>query len=194
MSRMFIYFISLMLILGVTSNKGLLFGEDNTRLHFTPQDFLDLMVGFNNGLQIFTNLQDFKACNANDNAIIQVVEDIIQIIKDIDFHSASWADIWGVITKIGEKVAVIVNKVLEVKDSCLRVAEQDFPQIGREMKNYFTADDFLKNLGIHSFTELNTIKNKIVATVRAFQANQWGNAGQLLGDVIHFAVFFDFKP
>jgi hypothetical protein len=172
------------------SNKLTFLGHEQrpTHLNMSPQDVLDFTRNFKDGLKLFSNLPDSPACNANDEAIVAATQDIIDLFAQI--HTLPWSVI---AQRLSVRSLDLITSIWEVRLPCLDLITKDYPEELNAMKGYFTNPDFLKKFGIHTGTEINTIKDKGATVYESFKALDYKKAGFTLGDFINFTVFFDYK-
>lgn len=149
----------------------------------------EFVAGFYSGLRLFDALPHQQDCvnNVTDPMIVQKVLEVVNQLKGINLHS----DFIAVFRQVAEDVAMLFSKFEETKIACVAF-EGDFKVVFDQLKTYITSAEYLQKVGQHAMLNIGGFTERGQQAAEAIKAQNYSEAGRLFGDIINFALFWNF--
>ncbi len=152
-----------------------------------PEDALAFVTGFNNGLSFFLDLAHQAECQPDDPQIIQDVIGIYDIIK-----SASLSDFSKIIPEILAKGVDAYQRISKISSGCKLYADE-IQKVVDALTTHVKESGYYASLTLHTLSNVGSFSKKAQNGISAFKANNFNQSGFAFGDLIKFALFWNFK-
>jgi hypothetical protein len=147
------------------------------------KEALELARGFIKGIAIFNNIPSSEQCVEGNEAIIDDLTDIIEILKDK-------SDYVKLVEQLVTKLVGIFFKLDGVVESCRDLAKQ-VKDVIHGVERHVANPKYLVQLPIHLYKERKAIKNKAHDAKSKYENKQFGPAGEGFGDLVHFIFLWN---
>ncbi len=166
--------------------------DNNLNLKTPPNagDILQFALGFVEGFDLLSNLPKEHDClnKIVDPSIPQDVLQIYELLKSLNLHSdfiamiksISWYGI-DIYTKLSDAISPCKDWALELKET------------GTKILSVFTTDKYLEKLGLHILLYIGEYRDKATKGYNSLIAGDYKTSGQAFGDLVKFALFWDYK-
>jgi hypothetical protein len=151
-----------------------------------PKNAVDFAHGLNRGLTYFYNLPHAGDCKLEDQQISQDVVDIINLIETFKPPYIK-NNVQQLITKVNDIIQRIGNEI----SSCEPVAKEALNVLS-ELEAHVKATS-MRALTFHTVNNYPQISSKFQKGKQAFENNLFNDSGFALGDLIKFALFWNYK-
>jgi hypothetical protein len=162
----------------------------NGAVEVVAKDVEDLVVGFYSGLGIFSSLPHQKDCinKAIDPVIVEKIQDIVSHIKALTPKS----DFVAVMRQISGDVTFLLTRFQETQKSCVDLVG-DYKVVFHQLVTYISNPEYIQKIGQHAILNIGGFTDRAQQAVDAFKVQNFLAAGNIIGDLIHFGLFWDFK-
>jgi len=153
----------------------------------SPQDALAFATGLNQGLSFFKSLAHEDECNPDDPQILNDIVGIYDILKNLKI-----TDITKIIPEILAKGTDAYERISKLSAGCKLYADE-IEKVVNALKEHVKKSGYKTSLTLHTLSNVGTLSEKAKNGVAAFKANNFNQSGFALGDLIKFALFWNFK-
>jgi predicted CopG family antitoxin len=150
-----------------------------------PEDFF---VGFIQGFSLFNDVPNKDLCKPTDPEIVEDINFIVEILKDLNIKS----DFGEIINKLLTKLQDIYTRALNIKEGCEAFA-REIKKIVEKLRAHVLRIDYLPRLGLHTFQNLGEISQKLQEATSLRVQNNFLESGRAFGGLYRFIYFWDFK-
>ena len=168
---------------------------DTTALTFlaeqnaTPIDSAaQLSKGFFEGLEIFSNLPHQDDCKLDDQLLIQDIVDVIDLIKNLSLKSELLKTLKEIVVKVEDAYTRIGN----LSGTCTEWANE-IQNVMNKVLAHVKSKTYLAELPVHIAFNISNIKSKSNDGNSKYAAGDFFGAGRAYGDLLHFALLWNFK-
>jgi len=153
-------------------------------------DILKFAIGFYEGFGIFSNLPKEHDCleKVEDSSIPIDVAQIYGLLKGLNFHS----DFISVIKSISWYAVDIYTKLSDAATPC-KDWSLELKETGVKVISVFNTDKYLEKLGLHALLYMGDFKDKAINGYDALNTGDYQKSGFAFGDLLKFALFWNFK-
>jgi hypothetical protein len=153
-------------------------------------EILKFALGFYEGFGIFSNLPKEHDCldKFEDYSIPTDISKIYELLKELNIHS----DFISVIKSISWYAVDIYIKVSDAVAPC-KDWSVELKETGLKILSVFTTDKYFEKLGLHALLYMGDFKDKASKGYDALIAGDYKKSGIGFGDLLKFALFWDFK-
>jgi hypothetical protein len=152
-----------------------------------PEDLREVAKGFMKGLVIFEGVAAADECSQLQKDVVSNVNDLIDAVKEIK------EDVTGSFMTIVANVKSIINKLKKVKGPCKEIAMKA-KHAAAEALDYMKSFSYVKKLPGHIKKGIAEMKSKAQTAKALMNSDNWKEAGQAYGDLIHFIFLWDYTP
>jgi hypothetical protein len=148
------------------------------------------VVGLYSGVGLFANLPHQQACinSAFDQEIYNRILDVANVLAGLNSKS----DFFAVFKQVAEDVAVLLSKFQQTQTTCVPLAG-DYKEVFTQLLSYITNPEYLQKVSEHALFNIGGFQERAQKTTDAIKAGNFSEAGRLIGDIVNFALFWDFK-
>jgi hypothetical protein len=152
-------------------------------------DIKNFTLGFVEGSAFFFNLTHQAECldRASSPAIYTDIQEIVALFKNISIHS----DFIGTLRKISEDAVDVYTKVVEAYTSCESWQGESAATLAA-LAAHIKSDGYFTKVSQHSMMNMGPISDRFTKAAAAFTQANYGSAGFASGDLVNFALFWDF--
>ena len=153
-------------------------------------DTEQFVVGLYSGIGLFANLPHQNDCinSALDPEIYNRVLDVANLLISLNAKS----DFFDVFKKVAEDVAVLITKFQQTQTSCVPLVG-DYKLVFEQLVTYITNAEYLQKVSEHALLNIGGFSERGQKAVDAIKTGNFFEAGRLIGDIVNFGLFWDFK-
>jgi hypothetical protein len=149
---------------------------------------MDFIVGFLDGFSLFNDIPNQDKCRPSDPKIIQQINHIVDILKNVTIKS----DFKEVVAQVLPIFADLYDRIVAVKEGCL-VFAAEVKKVVESLKAYVQRSDYLSQVSFHGIMNLAEINKKVAEAKSYFQNGNLVESGRTSGVLVRFVFFWDFK-
>lgn len=153
------------------------------REYTNPTDFIK---GFLIGTELFHKLD--KCDSYNFSSLSELIISISEVIRNLDESQ----DIIGSVIDLVFRIKKLKEKIEKMKDLCAETAADMKTQV-ELLFRYLSYPDYPKKLMDHTLQNLDTIARSIKEYVSNFKSYKQKKAGQVLGGIIKYCLFWNIE-
>jgi hypothetical protein len=154
----------------------------------SPDDMEHMVEGFLNGIAIF-NTPHHGSCQDKDfDVITHDVSDIIDIIKTIKIDSSIVTKLMDLVVKFKS----LYQDLNTIVGPCAEYAAEIQEQILKVI-DFVESPVYIAELPVHILWEMSTIESKEQAAAALYTKGDFTGAGNGFGDLVHFALLWNFQ-
>jgi hypothetical protein len=149
---------------------------------------LDFVLAFVDGFSLFKKVHNVERCQPQDPQIIEDINDVVNIVKNITIHS----DFIQLIAEVVPKVTDVYNRIVYTTVGCIALAKE-VKQLIDSLKAHVLQKDYVNEVSYHTLFNFGEIHNKIQEASLMMRNGNYTESGRTFGGLVRFVFFSNFK-